>query len=102
LLARIPDDRRRATPELPEIMAAIRRHEAQRSSLEDPAAAKRRAASEMVSYLGSEAVDKVFQNVAPDCGNLLTQLHPILSLFLGRRAAGRLASRVVDAAVVRI
>jgi len=65
-------------------------------------ASKRRAASEMVAYLGPEAVEKVFQNVLPDCGNLLTQLHPILSLFLGRRAAGRLESRIVDAAVVRI
>lgn len=97
-----PDRPAPAAPELPEILAAIRAHEVRRSSLNDPDAPKRRAAAEIVGYLGSEATTKVFETVSPDCGNLLTQLHPLLSLFLGRRAAGRLESHVIDAAVVRI
>lgn len=91
-----------AAPELPEILAVIRRHEVRRSSLKDPDAPKRRAAAAIVDYLGSEATNKVFETVSPDCKNVITELHPLLSLFLGRRAAGRLESHVIDVALVRI
>jgi hypothetical protein len=91
-----------AAAELPEILAAIRRHEVLRSSLKDSGATRRWAAAEMAAFLGSDAVDTVFQNVSPDCGNLLPQLHPVLSLFLGRRAAGLLESRLVASVLVRI
>lgn len=87
--------------ELPEILAAIRRHEALRSRAADPDSGRRRAAAEVGACLGTHATATIFQSVSADCRNLLSEVQPVLSLFLGRRAAGRLATRIVEAAVVR-
>jgi len=91
-----------ATDQLPEILAVIRCHEVRRSATDDPERFKRRAAAEMVTYLGPKATARILQRVSADGRNLLTEIQPVLGLFLGRRAAGRLASRIVEASVVRI
>jgi len=51
-------------------------------------------------YLGARATDRL--TGAPAAGhNLLATLEPVLALFLGRRAAGRLVTHVVDNGIVR-
>ena len=87
--------------DLPEILAAIRLHEVRTAALETQERAKSRAASEIGTYLGTEATAKILQRVSLDCRNLLSELQPTLSLFLGRRAAGRLTSRVAEELIVR-
>jgi len=87
--------------EWPQILAEIRR-QAQSAGILDPEAAKRRAAAEIVAYLGPQASAKILAGVSSDCRNLLAELQPVLSLFLGRQAAGRLASRVVEVSIVRL
>ncbi len=89
-----PDDR-----ELPEILAAIRRHEARRSNTSD--AAWRVPEAEVGAFLGPRAAARLLAGVLPDGRNLLAEVQPVLSLFLGRRAAGRLATRLVESSFVR-
>lgn len=89
------------TNELPEILAAIRCQEARRSGTGALQASKGRAAKQISPYLGPKATAGVLQGVSADCRNLLSELQPILSLFLGRRAAGRLSTRAVEASIMR-
>lgn len=91
----------RPAHELPEILAAIRRHELLRSRAMDPDSSKRRAAEEVGACLGPKAAATLFQSISADCRNLLSEVQPVLNLFLGRRAASRLASRIIESSVVR-
>lgn len=63
---------------------------------------KRRVAGKVEKYLGTAATSKILQPVSDDGGNLLSTIEPVLALFLGRKAASRLVSHVVEAAIVRI
>lgn len=64
-------------------------------------ALKRRVAGSVESYLGKAAARALLQSVHEDGRNLLSNMAPILTMFLGRRAAGNLVSCVVDAAIMR-
>jgi hypothetical protein len=88
--------------DLPEILAAIRLHKLRIAGLETAERTKSRAASEAGAYLGAEATAKILQRVSRNCRNLLSELQPTLSLFLGRRAADRLSSRITKGSIVRI
>ena len=62
---------------------------------------KSRVARELVPYLGSPAAERVLERVAGEGQDLLSRIESVLALFLGGRAAGELAGRIVDTAIVR-
>lgn len=62
---------------------------------------KLKVASLIAPYLGGQATQSVLQPVTDGGENLLSSVEPVLALFLGRRAAARLVSSVVDQALVR-
>ena len=62
---------------------------------------KLRASKEIEPYLGVNATDSILANVSSDGRNFLAEVQPVLSLFLGRRAGGRLATRIIEASAVR-
>jgi hypothetical protein len=64
-------------------------------------ALKRRVAGAIEPYLGKRAVDTLLQPVREDGSDLLSNVAPLLTMFLGRRAAGNLVSYVVETAIVR-
>jgi anti-sigma factor RsiW len=64
-------------------------------------ALKRRVAGSIEPYLGKAAADALLQPVREDGRNLLSNVAPVLAVFLGRRAAGNLVSCVVETAIVR-
>jgi hypothetical protein len=64
-------------------------------------ALKRRVAGSIEPYLGKAAAAALLQPVHEDGRNLLSNVAPVLTTFLGRRAAGNLVSCVVDTAIVR-
>ena len=72
-----------------------------RGPLIAPEALKRRVAGSIEPYLGKAAANAMLQSVRADGRNLLSNVAPILTMFLGRRAAGNLVSYVVDTAIVR-
>jgi hypothetical protein len=65
-------------------------------------ALKRRVAGAIEPYLGKRAADTLLHSVREDGRDLLSNVAPILTMFLGRRAAGHLVSHVVEAAIVRL
>jgi hypothetical protein len=65
-------------------------------------ALKRRVAGVIEPYLGKRAVDTLLQPVREDGRDLLSNVAPLLAMFLGRRAAGNLVTYVVETAIVRI
>ena len=64
-------------------------------------ALKQRVAGEIAPYLGKHATHSILQPVVEDGRNLLSSLSPLLTMFLGRRAAEHLVSHVVEHAIVR-
>jgi|SRR5581483_3819213 len=62
---------------------------------------KQRVAMEIGPFLGRKATSSILQPVAENGENLLSGIEPVLALFLGGKAAGRLVSHVVDAAVIQ-
>jgi hypothetical protein len=64
-------------------------------------ALKQRVAGSIEPYLGKAAAAALLQPVREDGRNLLSNVAPVLTTFLGRRAAGNLVSYVVDTAIVR-
>lgn len=64
-------------------------------------ALKRRVAGSIEPYLGKAAAAALLQPVREDGRNLLSNVAPVLTTFLGRRAAGPLVSCVVDTAIMR-
>jgi hypothetical protein len=65
-------------------------------------ALKHRVASAIEPYLGKEATDALLAPVREDGRDLLSQVAPLLTMFLGRRAAGPLVSHIVETAIVRL
>jgi hypothetical protein len=63
---------------------------------------KLRVAGSIEPYLGKAAAAALLQQVREDGRNLLSNVAPVLTIFLGRRAAGPLVSYVVETAIVRI
>lgn len=61
---------------------------------------KRRMARELAPYLGKAGAEALLYSVNDDGGDLLADVAPLLTMFLGRRAATRLISRVVEKTVV--
>jgi hypothetical protein len=62
---------------------------------------KRRVATEIAPFLGPEATETILGTVTENADNLLSNIEPVLGLFLGARAASRLVGHVVDAALIR-
>ena len=95
------------TPPIPagdmgELLSSLRKWESGASRPErNSAALKRRVAGAVEPYLGKAAAHALLQSVHEDGRNLLSNVAPVLTMFLGRRAAGNLVSCVVDAAIVR-
>jgi hypothetical protein len=96
-----------ATPPIPaddvgELLSSLRKWESGESQPERHSEAlKRRVAGAVEPYLGKAAAHALLQSVHEDGRNLLSNVAPVLTMFLGRRAAGNLVSCVVDAAIVR-
>lgn len=83
------------------ILQGIRAWEATLSDARYHQMVKQRATREIGQYLGEQAAQRLVQPVAQDGKNLLSTIEPVLAEFLGSRAAFRLVSHVVDAAIVR-
>jgi len=62
---------------------------------------KQRVAREIAPFLGSAGAEEILSRVRPEGDNLIPTVEPVLTSFLGRRAAERLVNHVVDAAIVR-
>jgi hypothetical protein len=65
-------------------------------------ALKRPVAGATEPYLGKRAADTLLQPVREDGRDLLSNVEPLLTAFLGRRASRNLVSHVVETAIVRI
>jgi hypothetical protein len=63
---------------------------------------KHRVAGAIEPYLGKGATHALLAPVTADGRDLLSQVAPLLTMFLGRRAAGPLVSHVVETAIVRL
>jgi hypothetical protein len=63
---------------------------------------KQRVAYALEPYLGKRAADTLLRPVREDGRDLLSNVAPLLTMFLGRRAARPLVSYLVEAAIVRI
>src|SRR5262249_44906184 len=85
-----------------DILRAIRRW-SERRQQEDPgdAIVKGRVADEIGGYLGPSATRRILEQVT-ERGTLFPAIEPVLSVFLGSRAAACLIQRVFDSAIVRI
>jgi anti-sigma factor RsiW len=84
------------------VLAGIRQVETR--AAEDGAARaslRARVAAKIEPYLGPKATSDLLQSVSPDGQNLLSNLEPVLALFLGRRAANQLVNQIIDEAIVR-
>jgi hypothetical protein len=64
-------------------------------------ALKRLVVGAIEPYLGKRAADTLLQPAREDGRDLLSNVAPLLTMFLGRRAAGHLVSYVVETAIVR-
>ena len=60
-----------------------------------------RVASELIPYLGAAAAHRILQRVTPGGENLLPTIDSALRLFLGKAAADRVVSHIVDRAIMR-
>jgi hypothetical protein len=60
---------------------------------------RRLIAAELAPYLGDRCAGDLMLRVSPSGENLLSTVEPVLALFLGGRAAGKLVSHVVDRAI---
>jgi hypothetical protein len=94
--------KKRRTPSVELMLEGLRRWTEKRQQ-EDPDASvvKGRVAAEIEGYIGPYATGRILATVK-DRSKLFPTLEPVLSIFLGCKAAGRLIERVIDAAIVRI
>ena len=94
-----------AAPEPPpvsELLARVSEHQAALAEEGGgPAGLKRRVVSELSPYVGPTAAKQILQTVPETGENLLPTLDSTLRLFLGKQAASRLVSRIVDRAIMR-
>jgi anti-sigma factor ChrR (cupin superfamily) len=91
-----------AAPEagLAGVLESIRGLEARSAALGETV--KRNVAREIRDYLGAQAATTMLQHASPGGRDLLPAVEPTLALFLGRKAASLLVSRIVETAIVRI
>jgi len=64
------------------------------------AALKGRIAVELAPYVGRAGADTLLRPVQDDGRDLLSTVAPFLAMFLGRRAAGIIITRVVEKTIV--
>ena len=84
------------------VLAGMRQVETRAAQDEEARASLRlRVAAKIEPYLGPKATSDLLQAVSPDGQNLLSNLEPVLALFLGRRAANQLVNQIIDEAIVR-
>jgi hypothetical protein len=89
--------------ELNDLLVRLRGWESGESRLvRSGEALKRRVAGAIEPYLGKGAADKLLASVRDDGRDLLSSVAPLLTMFLGRRAAGPLVSHIVETAIVRL
>jgi hypothetical protein len=89
--------------EVETLLGKLRRWEAHEPKpARNAEALKQRVAGAIAPYLGKRAADKLLHPVREDGRNLLSDVGPLLTMFLGRRAAGNLVSHVVETTIVRI
>ena len=62
---------------------------------------RRRVSAAIEPYLGKRAASALLRPVREDGRDLLSDVAPLLTAFLGRRAAGHLVSHVVETTIVR-
>lgn len=89
-------------PPVSELLTRISQHQFQLAHEGGgPSGLKRRVASELTPYVGPAIATQMLQAV-PDTGeNLLPSLYSVLRLFVGKQAASRLVSRIVERAIMR-
>jgi len=85
-------------PDTDTLLATLRDWET--SGVQAGDALKRRIAIELAPYVGQAGADTLLRPVQDDGRNLLSRIAPLLTVFLGRRAAGNLVSRVVEKTIV--
>jgi len=89
--------------ELNSLLAKLRGWESSTSRLvRNGEELKRRVAGTIEPYLGKGAADTLLASVRDDGRDLLSSVAPLLTMFLGRRAAAPLVSHIVETAIVRL
>lgn len=83
------------------IQNAIEEWNTSATARNSPAILKLRTAREIAPFLGRRASFKVLRCVSDTGEDLLSAIEPVLALFLGSRAAGRLVDHVVDTVLIR-
>ena len=63
---------------------------------------KRTIATELAPYVGQQGADALLRPVHDDGHDLLSNVAPLLAMFLGRRAARILITRLVEKSIVGI
>ncbi len=86
-------------PPVEELLARLAEKQMAWTGASGPAL-KRKVASELAPYVGPEAAERILQLVADNGENLLSTVDSALRLFLGKAAASRLTSRIVDRAIL--
>jgi hypothetical protein len=86
----------------PDLLEAVLQEAAEWNKRHDSAALQRAVAESVRPYLGGHATDTLTGAGPADGRQLLTDVEPVLALFLGRKAADQLVSHVLDRAIVRI
>jgi hypothetical protein len=89
------------TPAPDDLLAGVLARARSWESAEQPDVTTGRIADCVRPYLGLRATDKLVSAASPDGSDLLSGIEPVLEVFLGRRAAGRLVTSVMDRAFVR-
>ena len=83
------------------LMRIHRWHERRVQADPDAAVVKGHVAQEISGYLGSAAADRILEPVT-EHSKLFPAVEPVLAIFLGCRAAGRLIHHIVESRIVRI
>ena len=92
----------KGAPSLQATMAGIRKwHERRIQADPDGAVVKGHVAKEISRYLGSAAADRILEPVT-EHSKLFPAVEPVLAIFLGCRAAGRLVHHIIESRIVRI
>lgn len=86
-------------PPVQDLLARLARKQRGWTEASGPAL-KRKVALELAPYVGLEAAEAILQEVADNGENLLSTVDAALRLFLGKAAASRLTSRIVDRAIL--
>jgi hypothetical protein len=82
------------------LLAKIRHWDNSRHAGQHGEALKQWIARELALYVGEEGANRLLRPVQEDGRDLLAEVAPLLSMFLGRRAAGILVSRMVEKTIV--